>query len=180
MTMAFKVPNQSERLKAIGNTEGLSENLQKAFDPGDDFQPVPKPKRGDWLAEHYEAGQSFEDFVKSNPKKPDKKHNKIYLQPLGQFPKEPNDLLINLKEYTSAYFCMDVVVLPALDLKNRNFTSRTNPYTQNRQLLTTDILSFLRKIRPSDAFCILAFTMEDLYPEPSWNFVFGHASIAGE
>ena len=28
-----------------------------------------------------------------------------------------------------------------------------------------------------DAFCILAITMEDLYPEPAWNFVFGQASL---
>src|SRR5207248_460192 len=30
---------------------------------------------------------------------------------------------------------------------------------------------------PADAFCVLAITMEDLYPEPSWNFVFGQASL---
>jgi len=29
----------------------------------------------------------------------------------------------------------------------------------------------------ADAFCVLAITMEDLYPEPSWNFVFGRASL---
>ena len=26
-------------------------------------------------------------------------------------------------------------------------------------------------------FCVLAITMEDLYPNPNWNFVFGQASI---
>jgi len=179
MAMNFNVPTHSERLKAIGDTEGLTEKLKKAFDPGDDFEPIPEPKAGDWLAEHYEPGQSFKEFINSRTNKPDKEHNRIYLQPLGQFPKEPNDLLANLREFTSAYFCMDVAVLSPLDLKNRNFTSRTNPYTKNQQLLTSDILSFLRQIRPSDAFCILAITMEDLYPEPSWNFVFGQASIAG-
>jgi archaemetzincin len=179
MAMNFNVPTQSERLKAIGNTEGFTEKLRKAFDPGDDFEPILEPKAGDWLAEHHEPGQSFKQFINSRINKTDKKHNKIYLQPLGQFPKEPNDLLANLREYTSAYFCMDVLVLPSLDLKDRNFTSRINPNTKNRQLLTSNILSFLRQIRLSDAFCILAITMEDLYPEPSWNFVFGQASIAG-
>jgi archaemetzincin len=37
-------------------------------------------------------------------------------------------------------------------------------------------LIFLKKRRPLDAFCVLAITMEDLYPDPSWNFVFGQAS----
>ncbi len=174
----FNPPDNNDRLKAIGSTKGLSETLQKALDPAG-FEPISAPKSGDWLAEHYEAGQTYEKYINSRINKPDKKRNKIYLQPLGQFPKEPNDLLANLKEYTAAYFCLDVEVLPSLSLENCNFTSRTNPHTKNRQLLTTDILNFLRRVRPPDAVCIMAITMEDLYPKPSWNFVFGQASLAG-
>jgi archaemetzincin len=29
---------------------------------------------------------------------------------------------------------------------------------------------------PDDAYCVIGVTMEDLYPDPSWNFVFGYAS----
>ena len=43
--------------------------------------------------------------------------------------------------------------------------------------ISTDVLNFLRTKLPSDAFCILAVTMEDLYPDPTWNFVFGQASL---
>ena len=60
--MAFRLPGQPERLKAIGPTEGLSDILKKAFDSGGDFEPIPVPGPGDWLASHPEAGQSFEDF----------------------------------------------------------------------------------------------------------------------
>ncbi len=176
--MNFKPPDSAERLRAIGPTEGLAETLRKALDAVAGFEPVGIPKPGDWLAEHYEPGQTFEEFIKSNIKKPDQKHCKIYLQPLGQFPKEPNDLLSNLQHYASAFFCVEVTALAPINLDNMNFTARTNPHTGNRQLLTTDILSFLKKICPSDAFCILAITMEDLYPEPSWNFVFGQASLS--
>jgi hypothetical protein len=42
--------------------------------------------------------------------------------------------------------------------------------------LTSDVLTLLKNELPADAFCMLALTMEDLYPEPSWNFVFGQAS----
>jgi archaemetzincin len=38
------------------------------------------------------------------------------------------------------------------------------------------VLNFLKSCLPSDAFCILAITMKDLYPDASWNFVFGQAS----
>jgi predicted Zn-dependent protease len=49
--------------------------------------------------------------------------------------------------------------------------------TWNRQLLTTNILALLKKKIPGDAFCLLGITMEDLYPDPSWNFVFGQARL---
>ena len=73
---------------------------------------------------------------------------------------------------------MDVRVLPRLGLTDAGLTSRRNPTTQNRQLLTGDILALLKKKIPEDAFCLLGITMEDLYPDPSWNFVFGQASLA--
>jgi archaemetzincin len=49
--------------------------------------------------------------------------------------------------------------------------------TSRRQNLTGDVLKWLNGRLPGAAFCILAITMEDLYPEPSWNFVFGQASL---
>lgn len=72
---------------------------------------------------------------------------------------------------------MEVKALPPIKIDNSKFTTRRNPYTGNPQILTGDILNFLKNRVPADAFCILAITMEDLYPEPSWNFVFGQASL---
>ncbi|XP_077019766.1 archaemetzincin-2 isoform X2 [Tamandua tetradactyla] len=40
-----------------------------------------------------------------------------------------------------------------------------------------DILKFLRKKKPRNAFCVVGITMIDLYPRDSWNFVFGQASL---
>jgi len=175
--MNFKPPTAAERLSAIGSTKGLPEILSKALDPGKDFKPIPTPKPGDWLAEHRETGQSFDNFVKSKPNRPDKTRSKIYLQPLGEFPEGKIAFLERLKEYAAAYFAIKVQVLPSLTLSDQIITSRTNPYTGNRQILTVDVLFLLKKHVPADAFCVLAITMEDLYPDPSWNFVFGQASL---
>ena len=177
LAMDFKPPTVAERLKAIGSTKGLPESLRKALEPGSDFEAIPHPQHGDWLAEHLETGQTFDDFVKSRPNRPDKIRRKIYLQPLGEFPKGRIPLVEKLSEYAAAYFGMQVEVLPRLALSDRSLTSRINPYTRNRQILTGDVLSILRGNLPADAFCVLAITMEDLYPEPSWNFVFGQASL---
>lgn len=144
-----------------------------------DFETIPTPQPGDWLAVHKEKGQSFDQFARSHPNRPDKIHKKIYLQPLGQFPDGRVPLVDRLKEYAGVYFAMEIQVLPPLALSGNKITTRTNPYTKNRQILTADVLALLRKNLPADAFCLLAITMEDLYPEPSWNFVFGQAMLRG-
>jgi len=177
LAMNFKLPTAAERLRAIGQTSKLPEILRAALEPGVDFEPIPVPKPGDWLAEHVETGQSFDDFVRSKPNQPDKSRCKIYLQPLGEFPQGQIALVETLRKYADAYFAMQVDVLPYLALSERNITTRVNPFTQNRQILTGDVLAILKKTVPADAFCVLAITMEDLYPEPSWNFVFGQASL---
>lgn len=175
--MDFKPPTHSERLRAIGSAKGLVETVRKALEPGGDFEPIPIPKPGDWLAVHPESGQSFDDFVRDKPNRPDKNRSKIYLQPLGDFPKYEIPLVESLQEYASAYFGMKVQVLPHIDSSKQALTTRINRYTRNQQVLTGDVLAILKKNVPADAFCVLAITMEDLYPEPSWNFVFGQASL---
>ena len=56
--------------------------------------------------------------------------------------------------------------------------TRINPSTKKRQLLAPDVLAWLVKRLPDDAFALQAVTMEDLYPEPSWNYVVGMASLS--
>jgi archaemetzincin len=175
--MSFQVPNKAQRLQAIGTAAGLSPLLQRAFAPAEDFEPVSAPGPNDWLAVHPEPGQSFEQFVRSGPNRPDKKRKILYLQPLGEFREGAAPPLESLRQYAAAYFAMEVRALPGPDLDKENITIRRNPTTGNRQLLTTDILTALKKRMPDDAFCLLGITMEDLYPEPSWNFVFGQASL---
>jgi archaemetzincin len=173
----FKPPTPKERLQAIGSTDELSKTLSRALVPTSDFEPIPTPKPGDWLAVHRETGQTFDAFVKSKPNRPTKIRSNIYLQPLGQFPKAQLPLVQTLTEYAAAYFTMQMELLPSLALSDSNVTTRINQFTKNRQILTADVLAILKKNLPADAFCLLAITMEDLYPEPSWNFVFGQASF---
>ena len=174
--MSFTPPTPAERLRAIGPLEGLPPTLRKALEPGADFEPIPAPGPHDWLASHPEPGQTFDDFVRSNPNRPDKTRAKLYLQPLGEFPAKQSPPLEKLREYAAAYFSMDCQTLPSLALTGARVTARINPFTHRRQILTGDALAILQKNLPADAFCVLAITMEDLYPDPAWNFVFGQAS----
>jgi len=128
------------------------------------------------LAEHHEPGQGFDDFVREGLPRPDGARSRLYLQRLGEFQAERSPSLEALKEYGSAYFGMDMEALSPLVLRGTGFRTRTNPWSGKRQILTTDVLANLKGGLPKDAFCLLAITMEDLYPHPTWNFVFGQAS----
>jgi archaemetzincin len=173
--MAFEPPTQKDILAAIGSTHELPASLQRAL-AIDDFEPIPAPAHGDWLAEHQESGQTFNEYLQSGHDGPDEIRNVIYLQPIGQFRPDHSLSLDSLREYAGAYFSMNVDILPAIDPRSLKLTSRLNPHSRNRQLLTGDILIHLRTDFPDNAFCVLAITMEDLYPDPRWNFVFGQAS----
>jgi archaemetzincin len=55
-------------------------------------------------------------------------------------------------------------------------TSRKHPTPDDLQFLSTDVLKMLKHDMPADAYARIAVTMTDLYPDPTWNFVFGQAS----
>lgn len=147
-----------------------------AFEAGRDFEPLQPPGALDWLAQRPEPGQTFEKFIQSKPNRPDERRNRIYLQPLGEFPPGAGPSFKKLREFTEAFFQMDVVVRPPLDLSGAGITSRRNPGMGHLQLRTGDLLGFLAKRLPADAYAMLGLTMEDLYPDENWNFVFGQAS----
>ncbi len=176
MATAFRPPTFEEATTAVGDLTQFPAILKRAFSPGKDFELIPPPSPGDWLAEHFEPGQSYDQFVAAGVVKPDSYRNKIYLQPLGAFMEGRSPSLNALKKFTSAYFMMATEILNNIPLSGSLLTSRINPYTGKRQVLTLDVLSLLIKNKPRDAFCVLAITMDDLYPDPSWNFVFGQAS----
>jgi archaemetzincin len=177
ITMQFKPPTSTERLAAIGSTAGLPETLRRAFTPTEAFAPIPVPGPSDWLANHREDGQTYDDFLLSHPNRPDKSRNKLYLQPLGEFVAGESPSVEQLQQFASTFFMIEVKVLPALNVAEVAITTRRNRFTGKAQMLTGDILALLRKKLPTDAFAMLGITMTDLYPEESWNFVFGQASL---
>jgi archaemetzincin len=176
-TMPFTPPDLQTRRAAIGSTVGLPPAVQRALEPNDSFRAIPPPGPQDWLANHLETGQTYTEFVQSNPNRPDARRHTLYLQPLGEFVEGESPSLALLQQFAAAFFAMDVTILPTLNLAEHHLTTRRNPSTRQRQLLIGDILSLLRHRLPNDAYALLGITMEDLYPDPAWNFVFGQASL---
>jgi len=173
----FSVPNEEQRLGAIGPTDELTPLLQNAFNPQHDFQPLPKPGPTDWLTDHVEFGQTFEQFVAQQPKRPDEERSRIYILPLGEFDPDGTQTFAELQACAEAFFQLEVKILPAAELAELQITNRINRQSGRRQYLTVDLLELLRQKIPPDAYCLVGLTMEDLYAGDKWNFVFGFASL---
>ena len=103
-SMGFDPPGSQKRLEAIGTTDGLPAALQRALAPDDGFEPIPVPGPSDWLAVHREPGQTFEEYRRSHPNRPDTQRRIIYLQPLGAFPEQQSPSLEKLREYAARFF----------------------------------------------------------------------------
>lgn len=176
---AFDEPTNKMRLDAIGDTKGLLKVEQAAFSPHL-FTPIRTPIPGDWLVSQPEKGQSYAQFIRSSAPAPDDVRAVLYLVPLEKFnqddPYVPS--LELLKEYLHAFFQIDVIVRKPVDTKQMGFKSRFQQLTKKTQLYTPDILRFLSYNLPRDGFAMLAVTKTDLYPNPSWSYCFGQASLA--
>lgn len=173
----YPVPNRVQRHHAIGTSVSLSPTLQRVLYQQDAFSPLPPPADGDWLAEHAEPGQTFDQYVASRPNRPDEVRSTIVLLPIGALPKQRSPDIEVLADYVRTYFSMPVRVLPERSVAEIGATQRDVEHPDGAQLLSTDILTYLANNLPHDAYALIGLTVRDLYPADSWNFVFGQASL---
>jgi archaemetzincin len=173
----FVPPSAAERARALGSLEGVPAKLRAALTDENAFEPIPKPGISDWLTSQHERGQTFEAFVASHPNRPDAARRTLYLQPLGEFGGPDAPPLDILARFAGAFFALPVTALPPREVEGLGVTDRINRDTRVKQLLTSDLLRLLKERLPDDAFAVLGLTMQDLYPDPRWNFVFGQSSL---
>ena len=114
LVLAFDLPNDSERGKAVGSLAGMDAPMRRAFSDEGEFQKKATPGPMDWLASHPEDGQSFDQWVESKPNLPDAYQRKLYILPIGEFDETAPDIE-KLQRYTAAYFYpMAVELLPVV------------------------------------------------------------------
>ncbi|KAK2820776.1 hypothetical protein Q5P01_023735 [Channa striata] len=179
------VSNHQDLVKDYSKyTEEERRLLEEGLHPGPTqlFQCITVHSDSDWIPAHPEKLQDFRSFYKDSYRKiPNASHNTIYIQTIGSFGEagvHTDQYVEWLREYCQAFFYgLSVKLLPAVSVAETRCTYRVNSISHNLQILTGDLLSFLGKRKPRDAFCIVGITMIDLYPKDSWNFVFGQASL---
>lgn len=142
-------------------------------------EPLPAPRPGDWLAEHPEPGQTFEEYTESRPVRRSGTLTTIYLCFVGDFSDAQRRVLDLTRQYLALFFDCPVKVnrhVPLDSIPAR--ARRTHPSWGDEQVLTGYVLhELLGPERPADALAYLALTASDLWPGRGWNFVFGQASL---
>ena len=153
--------------------------VSKTFDSSKDslYTRLGKPKVGEWLYHHKEKGQTFDQYIQSSPILPTKSRNKIYILPLGDFDVDEQKVLDVAIEYLQVFFDIQIVVMKNVSTEIIPDSSKRE-VANSKQLHTRYILhQILEPQVPKDAIIFEALTDTDLYPKPSWNFVFGQAAL---
>jgi archaemetzincin len=137
------------------------------------------PGPSDWLAQHDEPGQTFEEYLSSHPVMPDAAHNIIYIQPLGEFSEKHREILKLTADFLGRFFNLPVITKPRLPFSIiPDRARRTHPSWGDRQIHAGYVLDdVLRPRLPRDACVYIGLTASDLWPGRGWNFVFGMASL---
>ena len=174
----FRVFTKEQRHAAVGAVSGMRPDFRRTFRDAGQFDAKKEPSGFDWLGTQEEPGQTFDQYVATRPNLPGSVRKKLYVLPIGTFEKGVAPDLEKLKAYTAAYYHpMPVEMLPVVADAEVPAKSRINPQSRKTQWLSPDILRWLPRKLPADAYAMIAVTMTDLYPEESWNFVFGQASL---
>ncbi|MCM8535094.1 MAG: archaemetzincin [Lentisphaeraceae bacterium] len=166
----LKISDSLRKEKLSTETEALRPN----------FKPFGPILKGDWITTHgSDKGQSFEEYKKSNPNRPNLTKNKIYILQIGTFTESQEKILTDTMKYMEACFGVSVKKLSTFPLNKIPLTARRRHREWLHEQLNAKYIinDILYPNRPDDALALIAFTSKDLYPGEGWNFVFGLASL---
>jgi len=142
------------------------------------FAKKAEAKPGDWMAEHPEPPQSFREYVGAKPIRPTRGRHTVVVAAVGPMDAGETARLGVLREFLEIYYTLPVRQGQPLGLEGVTSRERSMFGRNVRQYLTGEILyDVLRPALADDTMCLVGVTMQDLYPEPSWNYVFGQASL---
>jgi archaemetzincin len=136
------------------------------------------PQPGDWLETFPEPGQTFEEYIRGNPTRPEGTRHVLYVQPLGTFTPAQSRVVALTADFMSRFFGLNVRVRDPAPLDKVPRSARRVSLWGDRQIQAGYVmLEVLRPSLPADAAALIGFTSSDLFPDETLNFVFGQASL---
>ncbi|GMH71983.1 hypothetical protein TrLO_g6940 [Triparma laevis f. longispina] len=146
---------------------------------------LPKALPGDWLFDRKESGQTvsfYQRQIKPGGQYlvPNRTMNKILLVPIGKsFSSEIGHMFIPLlTRLCSDFFTGFEVEAYPTPISLKGVTRRENEY-ENLQYKIDEIFTKINKETSRDhkIYARLGITLEDIYPDDNWNFVYGQARM---
>lgn len=140
-------------------------------------QPTDKNNLTDWEKRFKTTPQNLKDYSESAPISPTSQRPYIYLGKLGPFTPAQNEIFQLTRLYLQVFYNCPVKSADSIPISRIPKRARRikNGY---KQLHSRYILEEVMKTHlPDSAANYLLLTASDLYPSPSWNFVFGQASL---
>lgn len=160
---------------AAGDEPGVAER-RLAFATRDEtgFERLGPPGDGEWRSARPERKQGFDRYVGSQPVRA-AEGDVLAFVPVGPFSEKERRILDRAAELAAIWFDLPVRTLEPAELPAKGW-HRDRPW--GRQYETGWFLrQLLPERRPPEALCTFAVTMADLYPDDTWNHVFGEASL---
>jgi archaemetzincin len=138
------------------------------------------PRPEDWLATFTEPGQTFEEYLRSNPTRPEGERRVLYVQPLGHFTPAQTRVVALAADFMSHFFNLPVHVREPAPLGNvPRAALRASPVGSGTQVKAGYVMmDVLRPTLPADAAALIGFTSSDLFPDETLNYVFGQANLS--
>src|SRR5205823_2156814 len=75
-----------------------------------------RPNPGDWLDQHQEDGQTFDEYRASNPNRPNAERTTLYIQPLGDFDATQSKLIATTSDLLGRFYGVPVKTLDRIGL----------------------------------------------------------------
>ncbi|HVU86062.1 MAG TPA: archaemetzincin [Pirellulales bacterium] len=138
------------------------------------------PDKNDWLARHGTKGQTFDEYLATNPNRPNEIRTTLYVANVGQMTAAQQRVVDKTRELLGIFFGVQALSLSdiPLDTVPADYRRVRSESRSDDQILTNYILEdILAPRRPKNAVAVLGLTAVDLYPGDEWNYVFGQASF---
>jgi archaemetzincin len=142
-------------------------------------RPKTPPGPGDWLAQHKEPGQTYQQFRAQVKVPAGSLYSTLRIVPIGPLSAGQTSVLSVVQDFLPAFFGLPLELDPPVPLEEIPADAqRTLLPWDEHQLLTTYLLNkvLMSRRQPRDA-AVLGITAIDLWPGEGWNFVFGQASL---
>ena len=171
---------QQQQQQQHGNTNTNSSSSSLRI-----FDPIPKPRPGDWLADRSETGQTYTSYIRGAFRaRPHASYDTISIVVLDS----GVPFLPLLAEYVATFFQCKAEIVGPLDIganaQKFGLKYRDNADTRTKQFYTTPLMDLCTKVVAADkqlsrrSACSIGITMFDLTPNDDYNFVYGIASLA--